>query len=167
MKSLLLLLLVVPLANLAALEELSPFVRLPDSNVKLEAATMPNGITYFVQLIHGNDRDASPSPGTHRVGLRLQKVMQAAFRQKSFWEIKRQEVTIPPGRKATVTLPNGREVLIDLSELGKRKVTAFHEGELMGRAVRPVGLAMTIIGGNDTGENVWFVVVRRDNPSQQ
>jgi len=57
-----------------------------------------------------------------------------------------------------------REVEIDLSNRNRRKVTAFENGKVIQRAMRPSGEGMTVIGGERDATSAWFIVVRRDRP---
>jgi hypothetical protein len=64
-----------------------------------------------------------------------------------------------------VCLSKEREVEIDLSNRKCRKVTAFENGKVVQRISRPLGEGMTLIGGERDQESAWFIVVRRDKPS--
>lgn len=123
-------------------------------------------IIYYVQLIRCSDQDQPPEPGSRRVGTRLSERFQCVFGCRSYWEISQRKVEIAPSHSARARLSNGREVEIDLTQAGKRKVSAYQKGRLIDRTVEPVGESMTLIGG-DRGQNShWFIVVRRDKPSQ-
>ena len=124
----------------------------------------PGPFTYYVQLIRGCDRDESPQPGSKRVGPRLAQTFHSVFRLRSYWEVGQREVAVSRGRAARVRLNKEREVEIDLRNPDQRRVTAFQNGEPVERIVRPLGEAMTIMGGNRDSRSVWFIVVRRDKP---
>ena len=68
------------------------------------------------------------------------------------------------GQKARVRLTKAREVVIDLTEAGKRRVTVFQDGKPVGSTTRPVGEAMTVTGGDHDPKSAWFITVRRDKP---
>jgi hypothetical protein len=121
--------------------------------------------TYYVQLIRGTETNQPPVLGAKSVGPKLTETFRSVFRCKGFWEISRQEVALSQGQTARVQLGNGRVAEIDLRSPKEMKVAAFHDGKLVDRTIRPAGEAMTIIGGNRDGKSVWFVVVRRDKPS--
>jgi hypothetical protein len=63
-------------------------------------------------------------------------------------------------------LGNGREVEIDLTHPGKRRVSTYHNGRLIDRTVEPLGESMTLIGGDRDPTSHWFIVVRRDKPGR-
>ncbi len=86
------------------------------------------------------------------------------FRCRNYWEINQEKVEVLPSKSARVRLNNGRDVEIDLSHAGKRKVSTFHKGRLIDQTIEPVGENMTLIGGDRDQTSHWFIVVRRDKP---
>jgi hypothetical protein len=114
-------------------------------------------LVYYVQLIRCSDVEQAPEPGSRRIGARLAERFQCVFRCKSYWEISRDKVEVLPSQTARARLRNGREVEIDLS---------FSKGRLIDRTVEPASENMTLIGGDRDQTSHWFIVVRRDKPSQ-
>jgi hypothetical protein len=129
-----------------------------------EARADEGAATFYVQLIRGTDTDQPPVPGAKSVGPKLAGTFRPVFKCKGFWEIKREQVTVSPGKVKRVQLGNGREAEIDLSAAKERKVAAFQDGKLVDRTSVPHGGGMTIIGGSREDKGVWFIVVRRDKP---
>jgi hypothetical protein len=129
-----------------------------------EARADEGAATFYVQLIRGTDTDQAPVPGAKSVGAKLAGTFRPVFKCKGFWEIKRQQVAVLPGKVKRVQLGNGREAEIDLSAAKERKVAAFQDGKLVDRTSVPHGEGMTIIGGSREDKSVWFIVVRRDKP---
>jgi len=121
-------------------------------------------LVYYVQLIRCTDQDQAPEPGSRRVGVKLAEKFQCVFRCKSYWEITQQSVQLAPNKSVRVRLRNGRDVEIDLTQPGKRRVSTFHNGRLIDRTVEPAGENMTLIGGDRDQTSHWFIVVRRDKP---
>jgi hypothetical protein len=121
--------------------------------------------TYYVQLIRGNDEGKPPESGAKAIGPKLSRSLRAAFRWKSYWEIKRQKVEVAAGTKARITLSKERAVEIDLSEPSKRTVTAFSNEKPVCITTQPAGKSMTIMGADRGSKSSWFIVVRRDKPS--
>jgi hypothetical protein len=121
---------------------------------------------YYVQLIRCSDVEQAPEPGSRRIGARLAERFQCVFRCKSYWEISRDKVEVLPSQTARARLRNGREVEIDLSVPGKRRISTFSKGRLIDRTVEPASENMTLIGGDRDQTSHWFIVVRRDKPSQ-
>ena len=52
-----------------------------------------------------------------------------------------------------------------LTTTGKRRGTAYRNGRPICSTVRPVGQAMTVIGGDRDANSLWFIVIQRDEPS--
>jgi hypothetical protein len=123
-------------------------------------------LVYYVQLIRCSDVEQAPEPGSRRIGARLAERFQCVFRCKSYWEISRDKVEVLPSQTARARLRNGREVEIDLSIPGKRRISTFSKGRLIDRTVEPASENMTLIGGDRDQTSHWFIVVRRDKPSQ-
>jgi hypothetical protein len=121
--------------------------------------------TYYVQLVRGTEANQPPAPGCKEVGPRLIGTFCPVLKWKNFWEMSRRQVAVPPGGAKRVKLGHGREVEIDLSDPKQRLVSAFQAGQLVDKTIIPAGQAMTIIGGNRDGKSLWFIVVRRDKPS--
>jgi hypothetical protein len=122
-------------------------------------------LTYYVQLIRGNNEKQAPEPGAQHIGPKLSQKLRPVFKWDSYWEIKRQKVEIEPGKKARLRLNHEREVEIDLTDSAKRTVITYQAGKPVYRTTRPLGKAMIITGGDRDTDSVWFIVVRRDPPS--
>ncbi len=131
------------------------------------ARAQEHATTYYVQLVRGTDSEQPPQAGSRRVGAKLTGTFCGALKWKGYWEICQREAQVAPGRTAKVRLSNGREVEIDLTQQGKRAVTAFQNGKLLDRTIAPMGEAMTLIGGDRDRKSAWFIVVRRDKPGER
>lgn len=123
-------------------------------------------ILYYVQLVRGNNEEKSPDAASKPVGPKLSQELRRVFGWKSYWEVSRHQVEVLPSKKAKVKLSADREVEIDLSVAGKRKVIAYSEGKPISEITRPAGQKMTIIGGDRDKDSAWFIVVRRDKPTE-
>jgi hypothetical protein len=121
--------------------------------------------TFYVQLVRGNNDDAPPEPGSRPVGMKVARHLRSALNWKNYWEVDRRQVAVCSGKTTRVCLSKEREVEIDLSNHNRRKVTAFENGKVVQRILRPVGEGMTLIGGERDAASAWFIVVRRDRPS--
>jgi hypothetical protein len=122
-------------------------------------------IVFYVQLIRATNETKPPAPGCRPVGPKLTAAFQPVLKWKSYWELCCKEAKLTPGNAAHVRLSQGREVEIDLRTPNKRKVTSFQDGGRVDRTTSPAGTAMTITGGDRDPQNAWFIVVRRDKPS--
>lgn len=121
--------------------------------------------TFYIQLVRGNNDDAPPQPGSRPVGIKVARHLRGPLNWKNYWEINRRQISICSGNATRFCLSNEREVEIDLSNRKCRKVTAFENGKVIQRAMRPTGEGMTVIGGERDAASAWFIVVRRDPPS--
>lgn len=120
---------------------------------------------FYIQLVRGTDGDAAPQTGAKEIGPRLAKRLQPVFRWKTYWEVNRVKASVEPGHKSRIRVSRRHEVELDLTMPGKRTVHFFEDGKRLSTSTQPSGVAVTIQGGNATGENAWFIVVRRDKPT--
>lgn len=88
----------------------------------------PGKLTYYVQLVRGSNDAQAPEPGRIVIGPNLAKHPRPVFSWTNYWEMARQEVSVPSGHKTRVRLSQQREVEIDLTTKGKRTVVAFSNG---------------------------------------
>jgi hypothetical protein len=121
--------------------------------------------TFYVQLIRGNNEDEPPQPGSRPVGIKVARHLRSALNWKNYWEVNCQQVAVCSGKTMHVCLSKERAVEIDLTNKGRRKVAAFEKGKVVQRTSRPMGECMTVIGGERDLESAWFIVVRRDRPT--
>jgi hypothetical protein len=121
-------------------------------------------VTYYVQLIRGTRDSRPPASDAKPVGPKLAKPLRGVFNWTNYWEMSRQEVAVPRGKKTRVTLNKERTVEIDLTQDGHRKVTAFEDGKPVSTITSASGDHMTIIGGDRATNTAWFIVVRHDKP---
>lgn len=129
-----------------------------------EAATPST--TFYVQLVRGTNDDAPPQAGAKVIGSKLSNKLHPVFRWKNYWEINRVKVEVGDGKKARVRLSKMHEVELDLSKPSKRTVHFYRDGKQISTSTQPSGEALTIQGENLATENAWFIVVRRDKPSE-
>jgi hypothetical protein len=123
-------------------------------------------VTHYVQLVRGSNDANPPADGAKPIGPKLSKALSSVFQWKYYWEIELQEVAARPGHKTQVHLKHRRGVEIDLSTPGKRKVTALQDDKPITSVTQPTGETWTLIGGDRDPKSVWFIVVRRDKPSE-
>src|SRR5436309_14637721 len=103
--------------------------------------------TFYVQLVRGTNDDAPPQPGSHPVGIKVARHLRAALHWRNYWEVNRQQVAVCSGKTARICLSRERTVEIDLTNRNRRRVTAFENGKVVQRTLRPTGEGMTLIGG--------------------
>ncbi len=124
-------------------------------------------ITYHIQLVRGNNEAKPPDAKSRPIGPKLSNELSRVFAWKSYWEVSRHQVELGPLSRTKMKLSPEREVEIDLTVPGKRKVIAYSDGKPVTEMIRPVGQKMTIIGGDRDPHSAWFIVVRRDKPTEE
>ena len=129
------------------------------------AAGSTNGTRYYVQLIQGSDQLLPPIPGARLVGPKIRKQLDPVFRWKSYWEIQRSHVGVEAGRTGRVNLTDGRSLVIDLRQPGKRAIHIYRGKTLVRIAVCALDKEICIQGTETTDGVAWFVVVRTDPPA--
>ncbi|HAM70901.1 MAG TPA: hypothetical protein DCM86_04580 [Verrucomicrobiales bacterium] len=115
--------------------------------------------TYRVQLVRATDADHAPSAGARQLGSAEIRPLRPLFRWTHYWEVSHREVCVDRGKVGTVEVSPSRTVQIDLTEPGKRRVTALENGKRVSTLIRPSGEASTILGGYRDPGSAWFVVV--------
>jgi len=123
-------------------------------------------ILYYVQLVRGNNEEKSPDAASKPVGPKLSQELRRVFAWKSYWEASRHQVEVGPSRKVRVKLNADRELEIDLGTMGKARLTAYSEGKPVSEITRLPNEKLTIMGGDRDRQSAWFIVVRRDKPTE-
>ena len=121
-------------------------------------------ITFHVQLIHGTDVNRAENPRWRAIGPKLSRNLGSVFRWTNYWEVKRESVTLAKGGVAKLQLTPDRVVEIKLLDPPKTQIRLYYKGELTRCSHQPIREHMTILGGDSTSGDPWFVVVRRDKP---
>lgn len=122
-------------------------------------------LAYHVQLVRASNEVQPPEPGRTAIGPKLAQHLRPVFSWTNYWEVARKEVFLSSGQRARLQLSPQRRVEIDLTTKGKRTVVAFSKDQAVSLVTRPIGESMTIIGGDRDNQTAWFIIVRRDRPS--
>jgi len=129
------------------------------------AAQAP-GLTFYLQLIRGNDQGDPPTESAKPIGPILSKKLNSVFKWKDYWELKRECVVLKEGGKVRKRLSPEHEVEIELPNPDTFTFRIFLNGRLTRTRIQPVRDAFCIAGGNAGANQSWFIVVRRDEPRQ-
>jgi len=121
-------------------------------------------VTFYVQLIRGSDSDKPDDPACKPVGAKLGKTLRGVFRWKNYCEVKRETVTLSKDKVARLHLTREREVELKLLDPPNTQIRLYHKGQLTRCSHQPINEHMCVLGGDSTGGDPWFVVVRRDKP---
>jgi hypothetical protein len=127
-----------------------------------KAAT--NGITYFVQLIVATNGEKPPEAKA-KIGPKLQKDLSPVFQWANYWELSRKRVETQIGKRSRIRLNEGREVEFEQVSQEQLVVRLFRDGQLIRKMKGLVPKCRVVMGGDRTGEDAWFVVIRRDEPT--
>jgi hypothetical protein len=129
------------------------------------AAADTTNLVFHVQLVRGSDEPTPPSKKSQAIGPTLAAQFRPVIAWKYYWETGYQVARLTPGSKTKLRLSPRREVEIDLSQPGKRVVTAYARGKPVNRVVDRVEAPMTLTGGDRDAKSAWFIAVRRDKPT--
>ena len=121
-------------------------------------------VTFYVQLIRGSDSDNPDDPACKPVGAKLGKTLRGVFRWKNYCEVKRETVTLSKDKVARLVLTRERELELKLLDPPNTQIRLYHKGQLTRCSHQPINEHMCVLGGDSTGGDPWFVVVRRDKP---
>jgi hypothetical protein len=126
------------------------------------AETQP--ITFYLQLVRGNNEDKAPVPEARPIGAKLSKKLRAVFKWQYFWELKRDSVCLKAGEKTRRRMSSEREVEVERVNAGQTVVRIYRNGRLTLIEKQTAGAQCTVVGGEKGGDESWFIVVRRDQP---
>ena len=121
-------------------------------------------VTFYVQLIRGSDSDQPDDPACKPVGAKLGKILRGVFRWSSYCEVKRETVLLAKDKVVRLHLTAEREVELKLLDPPNTQIRLYHKGKLTRCSHQPINEHMSILGGDSTSGDPWFVVVRRDKP---
>lgn len=121
-------------------------------------------LTCYLQFVCASDQETPPAPNAKTIGPELRQRLNAVFKWKHYWELKRQPVHLQPGGKIHVTLNSEREVELDWVSAGTMAVQVYYRGRLSRSSEVPVAKCFSVAGGDASDGRSWFVVIRRDKP---
>jgi hypothetical protein len=122
-------------------------------------------LLFYVQIIRGANDEKPAGADWKAVGPTLKKALSAVFRWKHYWEVKRFELSVRKGKPAKVRLNPDRELEIHMLTDSQAELRLFFHGKATRKMRLSVRCPMSIMGGDMTGKQGWFVVVRRDKPT--
>lgn len=124
----------------------------------------PEKRTLYVQVILGCDQDRPSNPAHKEIGPKLASKLSPVFRWKHYWETERRKVEFDPAKVTRLTLANERTLEIERLKTGEFEVRLFRKSGLLTKARQPGQGGMAILGGEQSGKDSFFVVVRADEP---
>jgi hypothetical protein len=121
--------------------------------------------TLYVQVIWGTDREKPAGTNYREIGPKLSAKLSPVFRWKHYWETERRKVHLDPRKVTKVLLANQRTLEIERLKSGDIEVRLTRRNGLVTKARQHSNARMTILGGEDSKKDSFFVVVRPDEPS--
>jgi len=131
------------------------------------AAAEDPGMTFYLQLVRGNDEDRPPARGAKPIGPELSQRLHAVFRWKHYWELKRDQVVLKSGAKVRRQMTAEREVEIQRLNQEQVEIRVYREGKVARIERHSTRTQFILIGGDKEENQCWFIVVRRDKPPDQ
>ncbi len=120
--------------------------------------------TLYVQVIRGTDQDMPADTNFREIGPKLSSKLSPVFRWKHYWETERKKVQVDPAKVTKVLLANQRTLEIERLKSGDTEVRLTRRSRLVTKARQASTGRMTILGGEDSSKDSFFVVVRPDEP---
>jgi hypothetical protein len=129
-----------------------------------QPATDDPGLTFYLQLIRGNDEDTPPTADARPIGPKLSERLHSVFKWKRYWELNRDSVVVRSGEKVRKRLSPEREVEVELLDSRKMSARIYVSGQPTRSRTQPAEGAFYIAGGDKGEIQSWFIVVRWDRP---
>lgn len=120
--------------------------------------------TLYVQVICGTDHEKPAGANYREIGPKLSAKLSPVFRWKHYWETERKTVRVDPAKVTKVALAHQRSLEIERLKSGDLEVRLFRRSGLVTKARQATRTRMTILGGEDTTKDSFFVVIRSDEP---
>jgi len=130
-----------------------------------QPATNDAGLTFYVQLVRGNDQDTPPTPDAKPIGPKLSERLHSVLKWERCWELKRDSVVVKPGQKVRKRMSPEREVEIELWDSQRMAARIYLNGKITRSRTQPTEAAFDIAGGDKGEDQSWFIIVRRDRPT--
>ena len=132
-------------------------------SIIIHAAAVESSVLY-VQVIRGSDQERPVGASYHEVGPKLSAKLSPVFRWKHYWETERKKVQLDAGKITKVALANQRSLEIERLKSGDLEVRLFRRTGLVTKTRQACDGRMAILGGEESGKESFFVVVRSDEP---
>jgi len=127
------------------------------------ADSPPTG--FYVQIVRGANDPKAKGTGWKPIGPKLAERLKRVVPWDYYWETARQELAPSKGKPQHIEISSRRELQIVWVGAQKVELCIYRNGVLMRKSRVTVNSGMTILGGDATGNEGWFVVVRKDKPS--
>ena len=132
--------------------------------VPLIAAESPTP-DFYLQIVRGANDSKAQGPGWKPIGPKLADRLKRVDPWNYYWETTRQEIVPSKGKPRRIEVSPGRELEIVWVGDHQVELCMYRNGVLRRKSKVAVNSGMTIMGGDATGKEGWFVVVRKEKPS--
>jgi len=122
------------------------------------------GKKYYVQFIQGSNDEKPPTATAKAIGPKLSRKLHPVFRWKHYWELDRQEVIAEAHQVNRIRLNAQRSLEIEPVGDTTLELRLYREKRLVRKARHQPQDKMAIMGGEQSPDNAWFVVVRSEKP---
>jgi hypothetical protein len=127
-------------------------------------AASEGGLTFYLQSVRGNDRDAPPTSHAKPTGPKLSERLSSVFKWRHYWELKQESIVVTQGHRIRRRMFPEREVEVELLDDRRMTTRIFTNGKLTRIRQQPTEAAFVVAGGPERDNQSWFIVVRRDRP---
>lgn len=133
-------------------------------SVSLSAADNPQP-DFYVQIVRGANDTKAKDPSWKPIGPKLSQRLKRVVPWNYYWETTQLEVESSKGKSRTLEISPGRKVEIVYTGNHQVDLCMYRNGALRRKSRVAVNSGMTIMGGETSESESWFVVVRNDKPS--
>jgi hypothetical protein len=129
------------------------------------AADSPGSeMTFYLQVVHGNNTNQPPGPEAKPIGPKLSKTLHSIFKWDYYWEVKRDSIALKPGGKTRKRMTAEREIEIMLISATQMEIRMYRNGKVTRIQKQSTETRFFVLGGEDGENQAWFIIVRRDEP---
>jgi hypothetical protein len=120
---------------------------------------------FYVQIVRGAHDAKAKGSSWKPIGPKLAKRLERVVPWTYYWETTQHEIAPSRGKPQTIDVSLGRKLEIVWVGDHQVELCMYRNGVLRRKSRVTVDSGMKIMGGDATGNEGWFVVVRKDKPS--
>jgi hypothetical protein len=119
----------------------------------------------YLQIVRGAKDDKTKAQGWKPIGPKLAKRLKRVVPWNYYWETSVREIAPSKGKLRSIEIAPGRKLEIVWGDAQHADLCMYRDGVMRRKSRVSLSSGMTIMGGDATGDEGWFVVVRNDKPS--
>lgn len=124
-------------------------------------------MTLYLQFVIGTTENKPPITGATPIGPKLRAVLSPVFKWEHYWEVRRHTVILAKDQLIRIRMAPERFMELELVDPNNIELRAFRNGEPRKKTVVKAKQKMSVLGGDASGDDGWFLVVRHDKPSTE